>query len=60
MKIAALSCKVLPGSKLLLSHVPIRNGVFLLTPFNCKFLGGKGVPRGVAFTDLSNLLVNEM
>ena len=55
MKIAALSGKVLPGSKLLLCHVPIRSGVFLLTPFNCKFLGGKGFPRGV-----TNLVVNEM
>jgi hypothetical protein len=48
VRIPELSFRTPQGSKVILSKVPVRRGVLLLSPANCKLLGGKPVIRDVA------------
>jgi RecQ mediated genome instability protein len=43
--IVGISWKTLPGSKVLITGARLQGGVLLLSFYNCKFLGGKGVVR---------------
>jgi hypothetical protein len=44
-RIPSISWDTRIGSKVLIVNAPIRRGVVLLAPTNCKFLGGKGIER---------------